>query len=183
MRKKNRASGFLLLVLLAGVVPSHAQHLSFTKAVHGTNPIVIPSGEVWQLLNYGWQRVAGPPQDGIYWCASNNTNTWIGKLAETAGNSLAIRQGTGSEGAFLVGPTTILFTPHVEKYFLLFKKIGNESSATMSASTLVIPQFASADVDIKLEQSTDNVTWTECLPGTYNSSTVKRFFRLRAVEK
>jgi len=41
----------------------------------------------------------------------------------------------------------------------------------------------SGDVDVKLEQSADNVTWTECLPGTYNSSTVKRFFRLRAVEK
>ena len=42
---------------------------------------------------------------------------------------------------------------------------------------------ALGDVDVKLEQSADNVTWTDCLPGTYNSSTVKRFFRVRAVEK
>ena len=39
------------------------------------------------------------------------------------------------------------------------------------------------DVDVLLEQSTDMITWTQCLPGTYNVSTQKRFFRVRAVEK
>jgi hypothetical protein len=48
---------------------------------------------------------------------------------------------------------------------------------------VVIPTTALGDVDVKLEQSADNVTWTECLPGTYNATTVKRFFRVRAVEK
>jgi hypothetical protein len=38
-------------------------------------------------------------------------------------------------------------------------------------------------VDVLLEQSNDMITWTQCLPGTYNASTQKRFFRVRAVEK
>jgi len=171
----------LVVLLLISISSLKAQYLSFSKDNNGTNPIVIPSGEVWQLLASGWQRVAGPPQDGILWCASTNTNSFIGKIAETY--SISIRQGSGSEGAFFVGPTAVLFTPYVEKYFLLFKKIDGESSSSTSASPLVIPQFASGNIDVKLEQSADNVTWTECLPGTYNSSTVKRFFRLRAVEK
>ena len=57
------------------------------------------------------------------------------------------------------------------------------SGTPTQGSSVVIPTTALGDVDVKLEQSADNVTWTECLPGTYNSSTVKRFFRLRAVEK
>ena len=50
-------------------------------------------------------------------------------------------------------------------------------------SSVVIPSNVSGDVEVVLEQSQDGVTWTQCLPGTYNASTVKRFFRLRAVEK
>ena len=50
-------------------------------------------------------------------------------------------------------------------------------------SSVVIPSNISGDVEVVLEQSQDGVTWTQCLPGTYNASTVKRFFRLRAVEK
>jgi hypothetical protein len=48
---------------------------------------------------------------------------------------------------------------------------------------VVIPSTVNGDVEVVLEQSQDGVTWTQCLPGTYNASTVKRFFRLRAVEK
>lgn len=59
------------------------------------------------------------------------------------------------------------------------------SGYTMSQqnTAVVIPSSVVGDVDVILEQSQDGVTWTQCLPGTYNSSTVKRFFRLRAVEK
>ena len=50
-------------------------------------------------------------------------------------------------------------------------------------TAVVIPSTMTGDVEVVLEQSQDGVTWTQCLPGTYNASTVKRFFRLRAVEK
>jgi hypothetical protein len=70
-----------------------------------------------------------------------------------------------------------------EPILLSYKTYTTVSNNSISATSVVIPSTAAGDVDVKLEQSADNVTWTECLPGTYNSSTVKRFFRLRAVEK
>jgi hypothetical protein len=67
----------------------------------------------------------------------------------------------------------------------IMDNVGSFSAAQAPSqgSSVVVPTSAVGDVDVKMEQSADNVTWTECLPGTYNSSTVKRFFRLRAVEK
>jgi len=61
--------------------------------------------------------------------------------------------------------------------------IQTNSSILNPNSSVVIPSNVSGDVEVVLEQSQDGVTWTQCLPGTYNASTVKRFFRLRAVEK
>ena len=57
------------------------------------------------------------------------------------------------------------------------------SSSLIPASSIVVPSNAVGDVDVLLEQSNDMITWTQCLPGTYNASTQKRFFRVRAVEK
>jgi hypothetical protein len=69
-------------------------------------------------------------------------------------------------------------------YEILENPSGNSLTQNSGqGSSVVIPTSVAGDVDVKMEQSADNVTWTECLPGTYNSSTVKRFFRLRAVEK
>ena len=62
----------------------------------------------------------------------------------------------------------------------------SESSLGLSGvplAAVVVPSNATGDVDVLLEQSTDMITWTQCLPGTYNASTQKRFFRVRAVEK
>ena len=75
-------------------------------------------------------------------------------------------------------PTTLLV-------YEILDNVGSSSSpqTPSQGSSVVVPTSAVGDVDVKMEQSADNVTWTECLPGTYNSSTVKRFFRLRAVEK
>jgi hypothetical protein len=60
---------------------------------------------------------------------------------------------------------------------------ANSSIQSISNTAVVVPSNAVGDVDVLLEQSTDMITWTQCLPGTYNASTVKRFFRVRAVEK
>ena len=57
------------------------------------------------------------------------------------------------------------------------------TTANISSASVVVPSNAIGDVDVLLEQSNDMITWTQCLPGTYNASTQKRFFRVRAVEK
>jgi len=60
---------------------------------------------------------------------------------------------------------------------------SNLSAQIIPSASVVVPANATGDVDVLLEQSTDMITWTQCLPGTYNASTQKRFFRVRAVEK
>ena len=60
---------------------------------------------------------------------------------------------------------------------------SNTISSNISSTSIVVPSNAVGDVDVLLEQSNDMITWTQCLPGTYNASTQKRFFRVRAVEK
>jgi len=91
-----------------------------------------------------------------------------------------------SSSLTLEGPVSINYQntgSNGEPFLFSYKIFNTTSNNTISATSVVIPSSATGDVDVKLEQSADNVTWTECLPGTYNSSTVKRFFRLRAVEK
>ena len=53
---------------------------------------------------------------------------------------------------------------------------------SISSTAVVIPEDASGPVSIILESSTDLVTWTPANPGTYGSSTMRRFFRVRAVQ-
>jgi len=99
----------------------------------------------------------------------------------------SINSVSPSSPLLLPGPITI--TKNGDDTMLLVYEIldnlGSSSAAQKPSqgSSVVVPTSAAGDVDVKMEQSADNVTWTECLPGTYNSSTVKRFFRLRAVEK
>lgn len=55
------------------------------------------------------------------------------------------------------------------------------STNVIPTNTVVIPSDASGPVEIIIESSEDLVSWTPVNPGTYGSSTAKRFFRIRAV--
>ncbi len=60
-------------------------------------------------------------------------------------------------------------------------KRAGEAPTTGPLNTVVIPENATGPVTVLLESSTDLLTWTPVLPGTYSSSTNRRFFRVRAV--
>jgi hypothetical protein len=162
------------------------QYATFSKQSHGTNAIAVPAGEIWQVHSWyssvtqGYGHISGR-------LGTNSPEIYLGG---TSGYYLSI-DNPGSSGpvysavgVILSGPVTFQNGKPEENYFLVFKKISSSGTANnISSTSVVIPTAATGDVDVKMEQSADNVTWTECLPGTYNSSTVKRFFRLRAVEK
>jgi len=110
--------------------------------------------------------------------------TWASSLSSISSPSWVYSGDSSS--LTLEGPVSINYQntgSNGEPFLFSYKIFNTTSNNTISATSVVIPSSATGDVDVKLEQSADNVTWTECLPGTYNSSTVKRFFRLRAVEK
>ena len=50
----------------------------------------------------------------------------------------------------------------------------------MPSTAVVIPADAGGPVNIILESSTDLISWTGALPGSYGTSTANRFFRVRA---
>ena len=162
------------------------QYATFSKQSHGTNAIAVPAGEIWQVHSWyssvtqGYGHISGR-------LGTNSPEIFLGG---TSGYYFSIDNSANSGsvysaiGVILSGPVTFQNGKPDEHYFLVFKKISSSGTANnISSTSVVIPTTATGDVDVKLEQSADNVTWTECLPGTYNSSTVKRFFRLRAVEK
>ena len=120
----------------------------------------------------GWSAAA---TSGGVFLGQGLVQTWVwsgddGYLPVSGPATISVVAGSG-----FAGPPAALLT---------YKKFSAaEVTNTISATSVVIPTSAVGDVDIKLEQSADHVTWTECLPGTYNATTVKRFFRVRAVEK
>jgi hypothetical protein len=99
----------------------------------------------------------------------------------------SVNAATPSSPLLIPGPFTIQKNGDTSTLLVyeIMDNLGSSSAAQTPSqgSSVVVPTSAAGDVDVKMEQSADNVTWTECLPGTYNSSTVKRFFRLRAIEK
>ena len=116
-------------------------------------------------------------------------NSIIGGAHYYVGTSFVSSINTVSPNSPLLIPGPVTISVNGDAAVLLVYEILDNSLNSLNlqnssqGSSVVIPTSAAGDVDVKMEQSADNVTWTECLPGTYNSSTVKRFFRLRAVEK
>jgi hypothetical protein len=55
------------------------------------------------------------------------------------------------------------------------------SQSGLPVNTVVIPSDAKGPVQIVLESSSDLVSWTSALPGTYGSTYTNRFFRVRAI--
>jgi hypothetical protein len=57
---------------------------------------------------------------------------------------------------------------------------ASETGGYLPTNTVVIPTDPSGQVEILMESSTDLVNWTSATPGTYVTSSEKRFFRIRA---
>jgi hypothetical protein len=65
---------------------------------------------------------------------------------------------------------------------LLYSKTLTEQQEPSKKFATVIPENSPGNVSIVLEQSTDLINWTAVNPGSFPSSTTKRFFRVRAQE-
>ena len=175
----------LLIVFgLSISLPAFAQYQTFSRTSNGTNAITVPNGEVWQVAN--WSAVGDYNYAYFALAMGGEDLTFYG----TSNAFLSTDNPASSQpiGLIIQGPATLRARAQLSNtglaYFMVIKKLSTSPSAnSVSSTAVVIPTSSAGDVDVKMEQSADNVTWTECLPGTYNSSTVKRFFRLRAVEK
>lgn len=66
--------------------------------------------------------------------------------------------------------------------YVTFRIVGSEQEVSKKFAT-VIPENASGNVSIILEQSTDLINWTPVNPGSFPPATSKRFFRVRSEEE
>lgn len=167
-----------------------------------TNSLIVAEGKSLQVIDffpvYGWG--SGNVVTRIkskYGTSTNTVEVW------SVGNNSG-SYGTSPVGKTFVGPCVLEITlddyreNYIEKSnnwipgesrvlyrFEMTDRSGGSSQLTalVPSASVVVPANATGDVDVLLEQSTDMITWTQCLPGTYNASTQKRFFRVRAVEK
>jgi hypothetical protein len=171
-----------------------------------TNTVILDEGKKLTILDC-YSRVGHPSWVSIdvkYGSSSERFNIYYGSLS-----SGVILPSPSPVGKTFIGPATIdliffgidqayldkdypieetgyysngttLWRYEVNNYILVNE---STSSAYVSSTSVVVPSNAVGDVDVLLEQSNDMITWTQCLPGTYNASTQKRFFRVRAVEK
>ena len=74
------------------------------------------------------------------------------------------------------------------KIFMTYQIILNNANGLVSTSSekkfaTVIPENASTNIRVVLEQSTDLINWTAASPGVFPPSTAKRFFRVRSEEE
>ena len=168
-----------------------------------TNNLTIPDGKTLQVIDFfssfGWG--SGNVLTRIrckYGASTNIIDVW------SVGNNSGAT-GTSPVGKTFVGPCNLEITldDYRENYIekvntwipgesrVLYRlemsdrpgSVSSQLPSLVPSAAIVVPSNAVGDVDVLLEQSNDMITWTQCLPGTYNASTQKRFFRVRAVEK
>jgi hypothetical protein len=66
---------------------------------------------------------------------------------------------------------------------VLYTIAPKEKEAPSKKFATVIPENASTNIRVVLEQSTDLINWTTAAPGVFPPSTAKRFFRVRSEEE
>ena len=169
------------LCLLAGVAASTAQT---------DEPVTFTQGSIIK-----YYTITLPPFGGL---AVTNDATDVATVlpSNTSGSGaltwyLCIRGVTNIAGGLpyptsfppsIAGLATIAITNTTAfpVFFTVKIETPNTNTVQTALGTVVIPADAGGPVTVILESSTDMITWTAASPGSYGTSTTKRFFRLRA---
>jgi len=138
----------------------------------GTNSYTVGANDVAEIISVSETSAGGGPRflvNGVnyYSTFSSGTGGIVSNLPFIIAGPDKTIAGFGTVGivTIRVRPKTDLLSP------------GTQPAQISNA--VVIPADAAGPVNILLESSTDLVTWTAASPGTYGSSTVRRFFRVR----
>lgn len=169
----------IFVAILASTQLLHAQAIQTTTfpnigtAATRQQDIPVPAGQVFELLTWS--------------AAGNGPNT-----IRVDGIDVGISISSGdtstppilSPSFVVAGPRTVSLVVLSNTTLVCSYRLNNSAEVTATnipSMSVVIPADATGPVQIMLESSTDLITWTAANPGTYGSSTSKRFFRVRAV--
>ena len=172
--KRKHIIVFLSLLSLPGLSKSEMFSVIATNKINAYEIVLTNQVSAGKKFFLTYLPSSGGSAGSQYSCAFNGVSVAVGFMG--------------------AGPATVVLKEYKEpgyggpQGFLVCYEISENSNLVnndpkISSSSVVVPSDAVGDVDVLLEQSTDMITWTQCLPGTYNASTQKRFFRVRAVEK
>jgi len=171
----------MFLVAVVSAQLTHAQTIeSLSFPITGTGPIrqqdiSVPVGQVFELLTWA-ASYNGPTElqvDGI------SVGITVANPANSANTPPVL-----SPSFVVAGPRTVsVVVPNNASLVCSYRLKTNGEVATQNVATqvVVIPQNATAPADIILESSTDLITWTAALPGSYSPAGSNRFFRVRLV--
>jgi hypothetical protein len=144
-----------------------------------TNAVInVATNEVFELLYVNWpgEQAGGtmcPPMVEVI----------IGGVS-VKDNSYADLLERQQQRSIIAGPATIKLITNedcIEGQYVFTYRITRQVDAFAPNTGVVIPSDAAGPVSVRLESSTDLVTWTEAQPGTYGASSATRYFRLRAI--
>ena len=191
----------------AGTTNNYGTTYNVFNYIGSTNTVVLSAGKKMSILEV-YQNANGSHASTLALEVQYTNSANKFRLHESVAANANITPSPSPVGKTFIGPCTVNFclignqmwvnpsvnvatdsfyNPHV--FFWRYEISdygsinGSGSGLSLSSSSVVVPSNANGDVDVLLEQSTDMITWTQCLPGTYNASTQKRFFRVRAEEK
>ena len=171
------------LCLLAGVAASTAQTdepVTFTQgSIIKYSTIALPPGGGFVVTN-GPTEVATPLSHTVVGAGGvmlNWTVTISGVTSTGSGVPYPPSFPPSIAGLAVITVTNNTATP---TFFTIKIETPNTNTVQTALGTVVIPADAGGPVTVILESSTDMITWTAASPGSYGTSTSKRFFRLRA---
>jgi hypothetical protein len=139
------------------------------------------SSLVGDFLSFAVSSASRP--GNIYLELKVDSNTWMTLFQNVGFNS--------SDKLTIHGPATLRYRGTSVNYYgyhwasmlLQYQIMQEEKQAPSKKFATVIPENASGNVRIVLEQSTDLINWSSANPGVFSPSTSKRFFRVRSVEE
>lgn len=169
------------LALACALIVSARAEIKTAIYSYGFVHIDVPSGTIIEFLSLQRESVSSDSpaaEIGLLWLPGSNVPSFpYFKVADFTSSA-------PYKGGIFAGPIRIEIDTKGYKVAATYRLTNATSglSAAGPSSTVVIPEDATGPVAIILESSTDLVTWTAASPGTYGSSTAKRFFRLRATQ-
>lgn len=160
----------ILSLLLVSLSHASSVYLRLDKVV-GTVDVSmdVPVGEAWEFV-FNHVREDDTQVEKLEISYGQNTFSYPKSDLSALRRQLVI-----------VGPATVSYGGSGDMYgYAIFERLSTVEDNLVPTSSVVIPQEPAGNVSIILESSVDGVHWVEALPGTYGSSTERRFFRVRA---
>ena len=170
-----------LIIFEVGFAEASITNIVLSYAGPSTNKasIIIQSNQVAQiphvnLNSYGYSRLNVKLGDVKFSYSAEA----IKGYATSAGGTVGIPKIAGP--AEIEIEQIIPTQSNTKIQDLCVVEISSSEQQFTPSSAVVIPDDLGAPVKIILESSTDLITWVPAEPGTYGTSTQKRFFRVRA---